>query len=263
MELPAPGSTKPERVCVKIVRTSFALFIFAACSAIAQVRSDPTTIQHGRELFSSNCGFCHGPQAMGTEQAPPLARNRLTSQDQNGEVLEPIIKGGRPSQGMPAFPSLTHEQIMDIASFLHARAREIRGPRVPEERLLVGNAKAGEGYFKGAGNCSKCHSPTEDLKGVGRKYSPLVLATTFLTPRPQPIKVKAVLMSGETLTGVLAYADEFVVAFHDTSGGYQSFSRSTLQSLSIEDPLAAHKKQLALYSDDDIHNLLAYLVTLK
>jgi cytochrome c oxidase cbb3-type subunit 3 len=164
---------------------------------------------------------------------------------------------------MPAFPSLTHEEIMDIASFLHARAREIRGPRVPEERLLVGNAKAGEAYFNGAGNCSKCHSPTGDLKGVGGKYSPFVLTTTFLTPRPQPIQVKAALMSGETLSGVLAYADEFVVSFHDTSGGYKSFSRSTLQSLSIEDPLATHKKQLALYSDDDIHNLLAYLVTLK
>ena len=105
------------------MRTQLALLILGTCSAIAQVRSDPTTIQHGRELFSSNCGFCHGPQAMGTEQAPPLARNRLTSQDQNGEMLEPIIKGGGRPQGMPAFPSLTHEQIMEIASFLHARAR--------------------------------------------------------------------------------------------------------------------------------------------
>jgi cytochrome c oxidase cbb3-type subunit III len=227
------------------------------------VRSDPATVQRGRELFASNCGFCHGPQAMGTEQAPPLARNRLTSQDQNGEVLEPVIKAGRPSQGMPAFPALTHEQIIDIASFLHARAREIRGPRVPEEKMLVGDAKAGEAYFNGAGNCSKCHSSTGDLKGVGSKYSPFVLTTTFLTPRPRPVQVKAVLPSGETLAGVLTYADEFVVSFKDASGEYQSFSRSALKSVSIEDPLATHKKQLAMYTDDDIHNLLAYLVTLK
>jgi cytochrome c oxidase cbb3-type subunit 3 len=230
---------------------------------MAQVRSDPATVLRGRELFSSNCGFCHGPQAMGTEQAPPLARNRLVNQDQNGEVLEPIIKAGRPSLGMPAFPSLTHEQISDIASFLHARAREIRGPRVPEERLLVGDANAGEAYFNGAGNCSKCHSVTGDLKGVGAKYSPFVLTTTFLTPRPRPVQVKAVLSSGQTLTGVLIYADEFIVSFRDSSGEYQSFPRATLKSVSIEDPLVTHKKQLAMYSDDDIHNLLAYLVTLK
>jgi mono/diheme cytochrome c family protein len=124
------------------LRIQLALLILFACSAMAQaVRSDPATVQRGRELFASNCGFCHGPQAMGTEQAPPLARNRLTIQDQNGDVLGPIVKAGRPAQGMPAFPSLTHEQIIDIASFLHARAREIRGPSVPEERLLVGDAK--------------------------------------------------------------------------------------------------------------------------
>jgi cytochrome c oxidase cbb3-type subunit III len=200
---------------------------------------------------------------MGSEQAPPLARNRLTSQDQNGEVLEPIIKAGRPSQGMPAFPSLSHDQIIDIASFLHARAREIRGRQVPEERLLVGDAKAGEAYFNGAGKCATCHSPTGDLKGVGSKYSTFVLTNTFLTPRPGPIQVKIVLASGETIAGVLTYADEFIVSFHDPSGEYQSFSRDTLQSVILQDPLSAHKKQLALYSDDDIHNLLAYLVTLK
>ena len=71
------------------------------------------------------------------------------------------------------------------------------------------------------------------------------------------------LPSGETLAGVLTYADEFVVSFKDASGEYQSFSRSTLKSVNIDDPLAIHKKQLAMYSDDDIHNLLAYLVTLK
>jgi cytochrome c oxidase cbb3-type subunit III len=246
-----------------VVATALVLLVLVAVSAAGQVRLDSTTVQRGRELFSANCGFCHGPQAMGTEQAPPLARNRLTSQDQNGEILEPIIKAGRPSQGMPAFPSLTHEQIIDIASFLHSRAREIRGTRVPEERLLVGDPKAGEAYFNGAGNCSKCHATTGDLKGIGSKYSPFVLTTTFLTPRPQPVQVKVTLASGETLAGVLTYADEFVVSFHDSSGDYQSFSRSAVQSVRIEDPLATHKKQLAMYSDDDIHNLLAYLVTLK
>lgn len=245
------------------MRTAFALLILTYRGAVAQVRTDPETMQRGRELFAANCGFCHGPQAMGTEQAPPLARNRLTSQDQNGEILEPVIKEGRPAQGMPAFASLSHEQIIDIASFLHARAREIRGPRMPEERLLVGDAKAGEAYFNGAGRCAKCHSPTGDLKGIGSKYSPFVLTTTFLTPRARPIKVVVVLPSGEKLTGTLKYADEFAVAFNDSSGAYQSFSRNTLKSVKIEDPLATHKEQLARYSDDDIHNLLAYLVTLK
>ena len=232
-------------------------------SAWAQVRSDPATVQRGKDLFSANCGFCHGPQAMGTEQAPPLARNRLINQDQNGEVLEPIIKGGRPTLGMPAFPTLTHEQISDIASFLHVRARELRGPRVPEERLLVGDAKAGQTYFNGEGKCNTCHSPEKDLKGVGAKYSLLVLNTTFLTPRPKPVSAKVVLASGEIVTGTVKYQDEFVVSLYTASGDYRSFSRETVKSVELKDPLSEHKLQLAKYSDDDIHNLLAYLVTLK
>src|SRR5690349_13478840 len=138
-----------------LVRSAAALLLLIAFPAMAQSRSDSAAIERGRELFASNCGFCHGPQAMGTGQAPPLARNRLTAHDRNGEILGPIIQAGRPSQGMPAFPSLTSTQISDIVSFLHARAREIRGPRVSEESLLIGNARAGEAYFNGAGNCSK------------------------------------------------------------------------------------------------------------
>ena len=245
------------------MRNTAVLLLLTAIPAMAQSRSDSAAIERGRELFASNCGFCHGAQAMGTEQAPPLAGNRLTAQDRNGEILGPIIQAGRPSQGMPAFPSLSSPQISDIVSFLHARAREIRGPRVPEESLLIGNARAGEAYFNGAGNCSKCHSSTGDLKGIASKYSPLLLVTTLLTPRPQPIRVNVVPPSGAALSGVLIYADEFVFSFRDSAGEYRSFSRDTLKSVRIDDPLAMHKEQMARYSDDDIHNLLAYLITLK
>jgi cytochrome c oxidase cbb3-type subunit 3 len=238
------------------------LILIAVC-AHAQVRSDPATVQRGKDLFSANCGFCHGPQAMGTDQAPPLARNRLTTQDQNGEVLQPIIKAGRPALGMPAFTSLTQEQMSDIISYLHSRARELRGPRMPEERLLVGDAKAGQAYFNGAGQCTTCHSTTGDLKGVAGKYSLFVLETTFLTPRPKALQARVVLASGETVAGAVSYQDEFVVSLNSAAGDYQSFSRAAVRSVDIQDPLAAHKLQLAKYSDDDIHNLLAYLVTLK
>ena len=36
--------------------------------------------------------------------------------------------------------------------------------------ILVGDPKAGEAFFNGAGRCSSCHSPAGDLKGVGAKY---------------------------------------------------------------------------------------------
>src|SRR4051794_14156306 len=130
---------------------------------------DPAAAERGKGLYAANCAFCHGSQATGTEQAPPLVRNFLVSQDRAGEVIGPVIKGGRPTAGMPAFASLQPGEVSDLVAFLHLRNNQARGGGVPETALLVGDAKAGEAYFNGAGKCNTCHSPAGDLKGIGSK----------------------------------------------------------------------------------------------
>ena len=164
---------------------------------------------------------------------------------------------------MPSFASLPPQQLSDIVAFLHARLLETRGKRLPETALLVGDAKAGEAYFNGAGKCSTCHSPTGDLAGIGAKSQPLALTTSFLTPPAKPIQVTVTLPSGETISGTLEYLDEFTVSMMDSSGMYRSWPRERVKSVNVVDPLAAHKQLLSMYTDKDIHNLLAYLVTLK
>ena len=201
--------------------------------------------------------------ATGSEQAPNLLRSPLLFQDKNGDVLIPFIKGGRPTLGMPSFASLPPQQLSDIVAFLHARLFETRSKRLPETTLLVGNAKAGEAYFNGAGKCNTCHSPTGDLAGIGAKDQPLALTTSFLTPPAKPLQVKVALPSGETVSGQLEYLDEFTVSLIDSSGTYHSWPRDHVKSVDVVDPLAAHKQLLPMYTDKDIHDLLAYLVTLK
>jgi hypothetical protein len=49
----------------------------------------------------------------------------------------------------------------------------------------------------------------------------------------------------------------------DTSGVYHTWPRDRTQSVEVVDPLAAHKALLPVYTDKNIHDLLAYLVTLK
>ena len=220
-------------------------------------------IERGRNAFGANCGFCHGSQASGTEQAPNLTRSRLVRQDQNGEVLGPMIKAGRPTLGMPSFASLPQQQILDIVAFLHARAKESRGVVVPEAAMLVGNAENGKAFFNGPGHCSTCHSVTGDLARIGSKLTPMVLTTSFLTPPPQTLKVKVSLPSGETVSGNLDYLDEFTVSLIEPSKAYRSWNRKNCKSVEIIDPLDEHKKLLPQYTDSEIHNLVAYLVTLK
>ena len=224
---------------------------------------DPAAVERGKGVFSANCSFCHGAQAQGTDQAPSLVRNTVLAQDRTGEVLGPILKQGRPSKGMPAFRTLPPETIVDILAFLRSRVMEARGI-LPETALLVGDAKAGQAYFNGAGKCGTCHSPTGDLAGIGSKYRPLALTAAFLTPAAtKPIEVKVTPSSGAPITGRLRYLDEFVVSLDDASGEYRTWAREHTKSVDVFDPLAQHLALLAQYSDTDIHNLLAYLVTLK
>jgi mono/diheme cytochrome c family protein len=225
---------------------------------------DPVAADRGKGLYSANCSFCHGNQATGTEQAPSLVRNYLVNQDQKGEVLGPVIKQGRPAAGMPAFASLGPQEISDIVAYLHLRNSEGRSGGLPETALLVGDAKAGEAYFNGAGKCSSCHSTSGDLKGIGSKYTPLPLTIAFLTPTTKkPIEVKVTLPSGRAVSGKLKYIDEFVVSLDDSSGEYHSWSRETVKSVDVMDPLAPHRAMLIKYTDPDIRNMLAYLVTIK
>ena len=219
--------------------------------------------ERGKGDFSASCSFCHGSQATGTEQAPNLLRSPLVFQDHNGDTLGPFLKQGRPTLGMPAFPSLAPQQVEDIAAFLHARIQETRGHRLPETAMLVGDPKAGEAYFNGAGKCNTCHSPTGDLAHIGAKNQPLALTTLFLTPPTKPLHVTVVLPSGQTVSGTLEYLDEFTVSMVDGSGVYHTWSRDRTKSVDVVDPLAAHKALLPMYTDKDIHDLLAYLVTLK
>ena len=238
-------------------------FLVSGASTLTAQNVRSSAVEQGRSAFGANCGFCHGSQATGTEQAPSLVRSPLVRQDVNGNMLTPMIKAGRPTLGMPSFASLPPEQIANIIAFLHARAAEARGHGVSETALLVGDAKEGEDYFNHAGGCTGCHSTTGDLAHIGTKYSPLNLTMAFLTPVPKPLQAKVTLPSGETVSGTVDYIDEFAVSLVDAAGERHMWSRDTLRSVDVVDPLAAHQELLAKYTDADIHNLLAYLVTLK
>ena len=64
------------------------------------------------------------------------------------------------------------------------------------------------------------------------------------------------------MNGTLKRIDDFDVSLVDATGEYRSFSRNSVK-LTIKDPLQGHRDLLAKYTDADMHNILAYLVTLK
>lgn len=223
-------------------------------------------VERGQQQFASSCGFCHGTDATGG-RGPDLVRSKLVADDVGGNLIGSVILNGRPSKGMPAF-TMTAQQISDIAAFLHARfSAEIHsramGGDYPLSRLLTGNAAEGKAFFNGAGGCADCHSVSGDLAHVAKKYEPVVLETRMLYPRGAATPtVTVTLPSGEQLKGKLEHLDEFSVALRDAAGWYRSFSRSQVH-VEVHDPLAAHRELLSKLTQDDVHNLFAYLETLQ
>ena len=236
---------------------------------------DPASVERGKTTFVGACGFCHGSSAKGGEKGPDLLRSVLVLDDENGKTIGPVILRGRPDKGMPRFP-FTPQQIADIANFLHNSIKNaIDRDNYKILNIVTGDPKAGSAYFNGAGHCGSCHSVTGDLKGIGARYEPVALQDKILQPNyswtegtpPHPViafSVTVTLPSGESFTGTPVHYDDFNVALREPNGAYHSFKRTKdVPRVEIHNRLQAHVDMLSRYTDADIHNLTAYLVTLK
>jgi len=220
----------------------------------------------GGELFHQNCAFCHGRDAMGGESGPDLTQSKLVLSDKTGEKIAEVVREGKPDNKMPAF-NFSSQELSSIVAFIHAReadAASHKGSRrgVDVADLQTGNVEAGMKYFKGAGGCVKCHSPSGDLSGIATRYEGLRLEERMLYPRDVKSTVTVTLPSGQKITGKLAYLDEFTVALRDSTGVYHSWATSRVR-YTVDSPVNAHVELFSKYTDDDIHNLMAYLQTLR
>jgi mono/diheme cytochrome c family protein len=235
---------------------------------------DRAAADRGDKLYASNCAFCHGPKAKGGE-GPDLVRSMLVLHDDKGDLIGQLLQKGRPDKGMPAFPSLSAAQVSDIAASLHMRVYLSANRGLYKvQNVVTGNPQAGEAYFNGPGQCSTCHSVTGDLAHVAAKYQPSDLQAAFLYPgsvsrfdakahEQDLTQVTVTLPSGQSVTGSVKRLDDFVVSLYDSAGEYHSWPRTGGVKVTIKDPLEAHRELLDKYTDADMHNLLAYLVTLK
>ena len=236
-----------------------------------KARVDSAAVERGNQIYRPNCGFCHGIDARGAA-GPDLARSLVVLNDVGGKDLGTFLRSGRPDAGMPAFGMLTSEQASDISAFLHARFEESRARRPMDvNAIVVGNAADGAAFFKGEGKCSSCHNPNTDFKGIGAKYDPYVLQGRILNPRGgrggppiKPSTVKVTLPSGQTVNGRLVAVNDFSVTLIDAAGNRRTFARDNEQPrVEITDPYQAHLDNFLKMTDKHMHDLTAYLVTLK
>lgn len=261
---------------------------------------DSAQVARGEKTFGEKCSKCHRANARGGN-GPGIAqvdllRSPMVLDDLGGREIGEFLKYGRPEKNMPKF-DVTPEEVADMAAFLHRQivAASERGTYV-RLNVLSGNAKAGEAFFNGSvGKCSTCHSATGDMKGLaaknnndastiqglivgggaaggrgggrGRGGAAAAGGAADAPPAPSKTAITATVTtrSGEKFTGLPVQNTDFVVVIQPTTGGpIKSFlKQGDWPKVELHNPLQAHVDLLGKYTDDDIHNLAAYLVSLK
>ena len=245
--------------------------------ALQRPPGDPELIARGQALYGINCRACHGLDLRGGDLGGPnLLRSQLVLRDQEGEEMLPVIRDGQSSAGGSSMPPqpLSDDDIRAVVEYVHdvlGTASRQGGPPAGdavELDILVGDAAAGQTYF--AAKCASCHAPTGDLQGIGARIpGAQQLQNTWVrggarnADRP-PVTVTVTPSSGDRVVGQLERLNDFLVVLTEADGRHRSFSRhGDTPGVEVDDPLAAHREMLPLYTDTDIHNVTAYLVTLQ
>jgi len=237
-------------------------------------QADDATIARGQAIYGQDCATCHGMDARGGNGGTNLVHSQLVMDDEKGELIAPVVQNGRPDLGMPKF-DLTTDQITDIAGYLHRVGANYRTIIDFPTNIVVGDASAGQAFFSGDGKCGTCHSVTGDLAGIGAKMDPKSLQNALVSGGggrgrgPTGIAVPATtvtvtLIGGKTVEGKLDHLDDFVVTLTDANDNHLTYDREkSVAKVEVHNPLQAHIDMLPKLTDDEIHNLTAYLATLK
>ena len=251
---------------------------------------DPAVVARGKALFGVTCALCHGQDLRGGQlNGPNLLRSQLVLSDTDNTSIVRVIHSGRPERGMPPFP-MPDEDAMAIAEYIHSMLAlsPRQGMPPPSEtpvalNVLVGDAAAGRVYFEA--KCSTCHSPAGDLQGIATRVPDAKsLQNLWVSggttgrggrgaagrgaapnaPNPRAVTAVVTLPSGEKVEGRLVRIDDFFVALTLADGTIRSFTRNGARPrVDVRDPLEPHRALLTVYTDKDMHDVTAFLATLK
>ena len=248
---------------------------------------DQAAEARGKALWATQCIDCHGSNARGSEKGPNIIRTRTVNFDRSaqsaGSVLGPFLKAGHPTQSGKPSASFTNEEVVALANFLRQRVNDTMrsSPLFTAGDVLVGDAKAGEAFFTGAGGCATCHNATtRNLAGIATRIpAPVDLQQRMLFPgagrgrgrgrgapagpNPNAITVTVTPASGAALSGVLVEESDFYVTLRETDGTLRVVRRAPGTKIVKNVPLQAHIDLLDRITDKQIHDLVAYLETMK
>jgi len=227
---------------------------------------DKAAAERGTPLYRKNCAFCHGPLARGAT-GPTLITSDAVLGDDHGERLTPFLEKGRPERGMPAFATLSRDQLRDISEFLHLQVEDVANRGAYHVlNILVGDAAKGRAYI--TAHCMSCHSAETFAHFGGKFHSAEELQRSWIWPprageSPLATTATVTMPDGATIAGRVTQVSDFRIALVDRAGQTHVIDRGPRVEVQMQDPLAAHQEMIMTLTNDDMHNVTAYLATLK
>ena len=219
-----------------------------------------------------------------------------------GAVLGPFLKKGHPTMTGKPSATLTDAEIVQLANFLRQRVNEtMRGSptyAMLPENILTGDAKAGQAFFNGEGGCTKCHTSTSlSLAGIASRItSPQTLQARVVYPAPagfgaarggrggrgaavaappaanptgptppHPLAVKVTITppTGAPISGTLIEQDAFFIVVSDDKGVQRTVRKVPGVKIVTTNPMQWHVDFVDRITDKQMHDLTAYLWSLK
>jgi PQQ-dependent dehydrogenase (methanol/ethanol family) len=188
----------------------------------------------GKRRFETLCSACHGADGTGGERGPALV-GRSESRVHSVDDLRNIIRNGIPAAGMPAF-HLPDARLEELVEYVHG----LRSPAA--DKPAPGDARAGEQFFFGKGNCGRCHSVRgrggwigPDLSEIGRRRSLSEIETALREPgrRLAPgFRVATVrLRDGTSIRGLLKNESTFDLQLQALDGRLHLLTRDQISGV--------------------------------
>jgi cytochrome c oxidase cbb3-type subunit III len=227
---------------------------------------DKAAAKRGEPLFQRNCAFCHGRQARGATGSNLITSDEVLGDD-HGEHLGPFLKRGRPANGMPAFATMSGDQLKDIAEYLHLLVEDVANRGTYQVlNILVGNAAQGKDYV--TAHCMSCHTAETFVHIASQYRSPVQLQRGWIWPTrngDSSLSATATVRTpdGRIAAGRVAQVTDFRITLVDSAGQMHVIDREPGVEMQIKDPLAAHQELIMTLTNADMHNVTAYLETLR
>jgi mono/diheme cytochrome c family protein len=243
--------------------------------------TDPVAADRGRTLYAAECVDCHGPTARGSETGANLVRSNVVLKDRAGSELGPFLRKGHPLQSKKNSADLTSAQVADLSHFLTQRVDDTLKRSPTGINKVTGDVAAGKAFFNGDGKCGTCHALTEGsprtLFGISVKFPDSVnLQQAMLFPgggrggrggggaaSASPVTITVTPPGEPAVTGTIVQLDDFDVQLREPGGTIHKWSRTPALKVVKHDPLAAHHELLDRLTNNNVHDVVVYLETVK